>query len=269
MTDRFHVDQYVGQVHDRTDRLANDAFVAVLRLLHTKGTVIATDPEERGAVPTIRHATLPGQYASVGVETYDVDRKHSQQQTTVCVTIQPGSQDSLRTSVRIIVNEPGSLIPDDASKRDIAKAVVEAAAVHLAQSINRRISLDPDLGRSEEHYGAELVYDLDPGDHGMADATDRASLATLNPNPEADAFLTMPTPWNPTAAFSISDHLIDLDPTLAARIPRMLRITTAYAFSDSTGRGRSATIDIGPVRDTARRVDPMERLRAMKDVRTA
>lgn len=264
MTDRFHVDAYAGKVHDRIDSLANDAWVAFTRLIKSGSTTTSTDREERGAVPTIRHASRPDLYASVSVDRYTVDGRSR----GVTIGVLPSTHDQLRTSVRIVFEDAGSLFDDDASDEDVASLVLEAAAVHLARAIQRHLDAEPDAKRSDGHEGPENVFELTRDADAVSAALRDASIAALGADGRNGTRIGLPTPWTPLRAMAGGID-VETDAEMSARLPTVLSLGTAFAFSDGNGRGTSGTIKIGSVVDRATVVGPMERLRAMNDARNA
>lgn len=262
MTDRFHVDAYVGTVHDRSDSLANDAWVAFTRLIKSGSTTTSIDREERGAVPTIRHASRPDLYASVSVDRYSVDGRRK----GVTIGVMPTVHDQLRTSVRIIFEDAGSLFDDDALDEDVASLVLEVTAVHLAKAIQRHLDSVPDAKRSDGHEGPENVFELTRDADAVSAALRDASIAALGADGRTGTKIALPTPWTPLRAMAGRVD-VETDAEISARLPTVLSLSTAFAFSDGNGRGTSGTIKIGSVIDWATVVGPMERLRAMNDAR--
>lgn len=264
MTDRFHVDAYAGKVHDRSDSLANDAWVAFTRLIRSGSTTTSTDREERGAVPTIRHASRPDLYASVSVDRYTVDGRSR----GVTIGVLPTTHDQLRTSVRIVFEDAGSLFDDDASDEDVARIVLETAAIHLGKAIQRHLDAVPDAERSDGWTGPENRYSMKCDEARIAKAIRDASIATIGADDQTDARISLPTPWNPMRAHT-NDRDVETDAGLAARIDTALFLSTSFTFTDGNGRGTSCTIKIMPVMTRPTVVGPMERLRAMNEVRYA
>jgi hypothetical protein len=264
MSDRFHADAYTGNVHDRSDSLANDAWVAFTRLVKSGRTTVSTDRSERGAVPTIRHATRPDLYAQVWVDRYYMNDMIS----TVAVGVLPTTGDQLRTSVMIILDDAGSLFEDDASEEDVAGIVLETAAIHLGKAIQRHLDAVPDAERSDGWTAPENRYSLKCDEARIAKAIRDASIATIGADDRTDARISLPTPWNPMRAHT-NDRDVETDAGLAARIDTALFLSTSFTFSDGNGRGTSCTIKIKPVMTRPTVVGPMERLRAMNDVRNA
>lgn len=262
MTDRFHVDAYVGEVHDRSDSLANDAYVAFLRLIHSGRTAVSTNREERGAVPTILHSTRPDLHAKVSVDRYAFDDVRS----GVTVGVEPSADDQLRTSVRVIMEDVGSLFADDASEEDVARIVLETAAVHLGKAIQGHLDAFPDEKRTDGH-GPEKRFTV--SDQNVVAAVVRdASVATIGADAGDNARVVIGTPWSPMRAHA-GGRPVEVDAAMAAVIPTILSIYTAFAFTDANGRGTSGTIRIVPLTAFATVVGPMERLRAMNDARNS
>jgi len=264
MTNRFHVDAYVGDVHDRSDALANDAYVAFLRLINSGTTTVSTDREERGAVPTIRHASRPDLYAQVTVDRYLIDGTRM----GLSVGVLPTSGDQLRTSVMVVIEDAGSLFVDSHSEKDVARLVLETAAVHLGKAIQRHLDAVPDAKRSDGHVGPEERYALTADAEIAAAAVRDASIATVGADGSTRTRITIPTPWTPLRA-NAGLVEIEIDVELAARVGTVVSLDTGFVFSDGNGRGTAGTIKIRPLTLDATVVGPMERLRAMNDARKA
>lgn len=262
MTDRFHVDAYVGHVHDRCDSLANDAYVAFLRLTKSGATVVSTDRQERGAVPTIRHAKRPDLYAHVSVDRYHI----GDMRDAVAVVVLPTTGDQLRTSVTIVIEDAGSLFADDASEEDVARIVLETATIHLGKAIQRHLDAVPDAERSDGWTGPENHYSLICDDARLTATIRHASIATIGTDDGTATRIILPTPWNPMRA-NADGRDVEIDADLSARIDTALFLSTSFAFSDRNGRGTACMIKMKPVTAKPTVVGPMERLRAMNDVR--
>jgi hypothetical protein len=268
MNDRFHVDHYTGRVRDRTDSLANDAYVAVLGLVHSGKAVVRYDASHGETVPTVRHATHPGLHATIAVDRYDSDTRPSLRGSIVCVTVTPSKNDRLKTSLRIMIEEPGSLYADDASEMGVALVVVETAAVHYALAVEACRKRSPDTITFEDRCGPEIEFDMDhEGSPMLLRASETAAIAALNHHADARTVVTMPTPWNGLKAFTRNGDIVETDEELALRVPVMIDFETRYAFSDREGRGTSGIIVMRPVRKEVVAVDPMDRLRAMRNAR--
>lgn len=255
---------YTGIVHDRADRLANDAWVALKRLVHSGRAVVGTDPEERGAVPTIRHSARPDLYAQVGIDLTETRVKGRRSSTMIIVTVVPSPSDQLRTSVKITVNDPGELVPEGCTYQIMADRVLEAAAVHLARAVEQHRRDHPGCERSDEFVGPDVRYLLDGDETAKRRAVDAASIAVLNPNAEPHTVVTIPTPWTPLAGFDMDGVAVETDPDLAALVPVLLGVKTAYVFSDGDGQGTSLTATLHPVSAGTNAAGAMDRLRAMK-----
>lgn len=262
MSDRFHADAYTGNVHDRSDSLANDAWVAFTRLVKSGRTTVSTDRSERRAVPTIRHATRPDLYAQVWVDRHYMNDMIS----TVAVGVLPTTGDQLRTSVTIVIEDTGSLFADDASEEDVARVVLETAAIHLGKAIQRHLDAVPDAERSDGWTGPENRYSLNYDDGRLTATIRNASIATIGADDGTATKIVLPTPWNPMRAH-VDSRDVETDAGLASRIETVLFLSTSFAFSDANGRGTGCTIKIKPVLTRPTVVGPMERLRAMNDVR--
>lgn len=255
---------YTGIVHDRADRLANDAWVALKRLVHSGRAVVGTDPEERGAVPTIRHSARPDLYAQVGIDLTETRERGGRTATMIIVTVAPSPSDQLRTSVKITVNDPGGLVPEGCTYQIMADRVLEAAAVHLARAVEQHRREHPSCERSDDFTGPDVRYLLDADETEKRRAVDAASIAVLNPNAEPHTVVTIPTPWTPLAGFDMDGVAVETDPDLAALVPVLLGVKTAYVFSDGDGRGTSLTATLHPVSAGTNAAGAMDRLRAMK-----
>ena len=255
---------YTGIVHDRADRLANDAWVALKRLVHSGRAVVGTDPEERGAVPTIRHSARPDQYAQVGIDLTETREKGGRTATMIIVTVVPSPSDQLRTSAKITVNDPGELVPEGCTYQIMADRVLEAAAVHLARAVEQHRRDHPGCERSDDFVGPDVRYLLDGDETAKRRAVDAASIAVLNQNVEPHTVVTIPTPWTPLTGFDMDGVAVGTDPDLAARVPILLGVKTGYVFSDKEGRGTSLTATLHPVSAGTNAAGAMDRLRAMK-----
>lgn len=266
--DPFHVDAYVGSMHDGAAANANDALVALRRLVSSGRTTTGIDTEERGAVPTIKHASRPDLYAQVSVDRYALPRDVGPVRHMAAVTVVTSDSDQLRTSVKVVY-EAEAPFPQDASEAEVAAVVLETTAVHMGRADAAYRTARPETPPLDIYEGPEAVFQLDPDDAAAARARQAASLAIDAVTDTSRRILAvMPTPWTPFGAHADDGDVPTLS-ALAERVPVVIDIATAYAFTSPSGRGASATFTLKALASNVSPADPMERLRALEATRAA